>query len=95
MNSERLKHLVRFYSILDKHEKNIGGARKLADCSGRMSWPERGVYFFREPSEIELIRGKVLGSSGRNSCPWNRVQHKTLDTFIPAQRPAEHRRWQS
>jgi hypothetical protein len=49
MNSERLGHLIRFYSIIEKLESNIGGAKKLTDCSGRMSWPKRGVYFFREP----------------------------------------------
>jgi hypothetical protein len=48
---ERLADLVRFYSILDRLESKIGGARKLANCSGRMVWPTRGVYFFCEPGE--------------------------------------------
>ena len=51
MSNERLEDLVRFYLILDRLERNIGGARTLADCRGRMDWPERGVYFFREPDE--------------------------------------------
>jgi hypothetical protein len=42
--------LIRFYSIIEMLESNIGGAKKLTDCSGRMSWPKRGVYFFREPN---------------------------------------------
>jgi hypothetical protein len=58
MKSERLEHLSRFYSILDTHEKNIGGARSLADCSGRMGWPRRGVYFFREPGENRTDTGE-------------------------------------
>lgn len=51
MSDARLQHLVRFYSILDTLEKTLGGARTLADCRGRMDWPVRGVYFFRETGE--------------------------------------------
>jgi len=51
MNEVRLDHLKHFYSILAMLEQNIGGAKRLADCSGRMDWPKRGVYFFRETGE--------------------------------------------
>lgn len=47
----RLKHLQEFYSILDALENKLGGARTLAECSGRIVWPHRGVYFFREAGE--------------------------------------------
>lgn len=47
----RFRDLVRFYEIMDKLERNIGGARTLGQCSGRMSWPNRGIYFFRELGE--------------------------------------------
>jgi hypothetical protein len=57
MNTARREHLIRFYSILDLLEKHIGGARTLADCSGRMVWPKRGVYFFREPGEFRTDTG--------------------------------------
>lgn len=53
----RLQHLVRFYSILDRLEKSIGGPRCLAGCSGRMDWPHRSVYFFREPLEMRSETG--------------------------------------
>src|SRR5476651_2040860 len=49
--------LIRFYSILDRLEQTIGGASKLADCSGRSAWPGRGVYFFREPGEVRTDTG--------------------------------------
>jgi hypothetical protein len=49
--NDRLKHLSRFYSILDRLETSIGGARTLANCRGRMEWPARGIYFFREAGE--------------------------------------------
>ena len=69
MDTERREHLVRFYSILDNLEHNIGGARKLADCSGRMDWPKRGVYFFREPGENRADTGTVRGLSGLERTP--------------------------
>ena len=51
VSDARTDDLVRFYALLDRLERNIGGARKLDDCSGRMDWPRRGVYFFRESGE--------------------------------------------
>jgi hypothetical protein len=57
MGNERHEHLIRFYSLLDRLEKNIGGARTLAACSGRLDWPERGVYFFRESGECRTQTG--------------------------------------
>lgn len=39
-------------------EEKLGGARKLAACSGRMNWPHRGVYFFREADEERSDSGK-------------------------------------
>ncbi len=54
----RRENLITFYSILDDLERNIGGARKLAECSGRMEWPRRGVYFFQEPGECRSDTGK-------------------------------------
>jgi hypothetical protein len=58
MDHGRRADLIRFYSIVDGLERNIGGARTLADCSGRMDWPERGVYFFREAGEYRTESGE-------------------------------------
>ena len=55
--NDRLGHLIRFYSTLNKVEHIIGGARRLSDCNGRMEWPERGVYFFRESGENRAETG--------------------------------------
>jgi len=49
--ADRRSDLLRFYTLLDRLETGIGVARTLAACSGRMDWPKRGVYFFREPGE--------------------------------------------
>ena len=55
-----MKDLNKFYSILSQLEQNIGGERRLVDCNGRMSWPERGVYFFKEAGEFQTgEKGKV------------------------------------
>ena len=82
----RLQHLVRFYSILDRLEKSIGGPRCLAGCSGRMDWPHRGVYFFREPLEMRsetgvgprIVRvGTHALKAGSGTKLWTRLsQHK-------------------
>jgi hypothetical protein len=57
-SDDRIQHLIRFYSILDAIEKNVGGARRLAECSGRITWPRRGVYFFRELGEQRSDSGE-------------------------------------
>lgn len=51
MNQTRLHDLRRFYDLLDSLEEAIGGPRRLSECAGRMTWPRRGVYFFRESGE--------------------------------------------
>ena len=48
---KRLDDLRRFYHILDVLEARLGGARFLAECNGRLRWPQRGVYFFMEQGE--------------------------------------------
>jgi hypothetical protein len=51
MRNDRGDHLRAFYAILDDLEIMLGGARTLAQCTGRLNWPRRGVYFFREHGE--------------------------------------------
>jgi hypothetical protein len=86
LDIERREKLIRFYSILDDLEAAIGGARKLADCSGRMHWPGRGVYFFRELGEHRsdtgpgprIVRvGTHALRSGATTKLWTRLsQHR-------------------
>lgn len=57
VSEERIAHLRKFYSILAGLEEKIGGARTLAICSGRLSWPRRGVYFFMEEGEARTQSG--------------------------------------
>lgn len=51
METARLGDLKKFYELLNRLEDAVGGPRRLSHCSGRMDWPPRGVYFFREPGE--------------------------------------------
>lgn len=82
----RLHDLQRFYRIIARLEETIGGTRKLLDCSGRMNWPRRGVYFFQEPGELRSDTGEGLRivrvgthalKSGSRTTLWTRLsQHK-------------------
>ena len=82
----RLDDLQRFYSLLFALEERLAGARRLTNCSGRMSWPKRGVYFFMEPGETRGHSGRGprivrIGTHalklGSQKTLWNRLyQHR-------------------
>jgi hypothetical protein len=74
--------LDRFYDILGKLEQWLGGKRILAECNGRMTWPERGVYFFFEDGEFRRLQpdqprvvrvGTHMVSRGSRSTFWHRL----------------------
>lgn len=58
MSARRAADLEHFYALLDLLEQKLGSARKLSDCTGRMNWPQRGVYFFREVGERRKHTGR-------------------------------------
>lgn len=82
----RLSDLKRFYKILDRLCEKSEGVRRLADCNGKMDWPQRGVYFFMEEGEIRTESGEGLRvvrigthalKAGSKSTLWGRLkQHK-------------------
>lgn len=82
----RLDDLIRFYELLARLEKFIGGRRRLADCHGRLNRPQRGVYFFFEDGETRsssgegsrVVRVGTHGlSAGSKTSLWNRLsQHR-------------------
>ena len=86
MSALRIDHLKQFYSLLCALEDRLAGTRRLADCSGRMRWPKRGVYFFFEPGEVcsdsgtgpRVVRvGTHALNVGSGSTLWNRLsQHR-------------------
>lgn len=83
---KRAGDIERFYALLDELEERLDGARRLADSSGHMGWPKRGVYFFREPQEVRTDTGTAarivrVGThglkAGSRSTLWGRLaQHK-------------------
>lgn len=86
IDNERRRDLIRFYSALRRLEASVGGVRTLSDCSGRMDWPKRGVYFFYEPGEMRSDSGSGLRvvrvgthalKAGSGTTLWTRLsQHK-------------------
>ena len=86
MSEHRQHHLTRFYDLLDRLEGRLSGARRLSECSGRMDWPQRGVYFFREAGEDRtdtedgqrIVRvGTHALKVGSGTTLWERLrQHK-------------------
>jgi hypothetical protein len=82
----RLDDLRRFNRILGVLEEGLGGARILSECNGRLSWPQRGVYFFMEQGEERsdtgtgrrIVRvGTHALTQGSRTKLWNRLsQHR-------------------
>ncbi|MFZ6005760.1 MAG: hypothetical protein ACOYXM_17690 [Actinomycetota bacterium] len=81
---DRLADLNRFYEVLAAIEHNSGGRRRLAECSGRVEWPGRGVYFFFEDGELRedgatprVVRVGTHGLRPSKSTLWGRLsQHR-------------------
>jgi hypothetical protein len=57
MADGRVSDLLDFYAILAALQTRLGKSRTLANCSGRLSWPRRGVYFFMEEGESRSDSG--------------------------------------
>jgi hypothetical protein len=86
----RLSDVIRFYSLLSRLEENTGGKQKLGDCSGYMSWPNRGIYFFFEKGEFRSNSGDGMRvvrigthalQSGSKSTLWQRLKaHRGTDS---------------
>lgn len=75
--------LNRFYNLLGRLRELPGQGASLADCTGRMNWPLRGVYFFFEPGEHRagdpgtprVVRvGTHAVSTGSRSSLWGRLR---------------------
>lgn len=54
---DRLRDLERLYELVDECVRRSGGRRCLAECTGGMGWPRRGVYFFFEAGEVRRETG--------------------------------------
>ena len=86
LRHRRIADLQRFYSILASLGEKDRGARTLANCSGHMRWPKRGVYFFMETGERRsdtgsgprIVRvGTHALKAGARTTIWTRLsQHR-------------------
>jgi hypothetical protein len=86
MTESRILDLRNFYGLLGSLAERVGGARKLAACSGRIGWPRRGVYFFMEDGEVRsdsgsgprIVRiGTHALTTGSGTKLWSRLsQHR-------------------
>ncbi|MCI0559167.1 MAG: hypothetical protein MN733_11775 [Nitrososphaera sp.] len=74
--------LSQFYLQLDRLEFGLAGGRLLRECTGRLQWPTRGVYFLFEPDEFrpnEELKRRVVRvgthavSKRSTSTLWNRL----------------------
>jgi hypothetical protein len=85
--------LDEMYGLLEFLEREVGGRRKLAECHGRMPWPERGMYLFFEPGEhredgstprVVRVGTHALGETSTTTL-WNRLRaHRgTVDDSSP------------
>ena len=78
---DREADIDRPYTLLDRLEDRVGGKQYLADCNGRMDWPERGIYLFFAPDETRrstaqqrITRaGTHAVSIGSGTTLWNRL----------------------
>lgn len=79
----RLQNVCQFYEILENLERAVGGKRMLENASGRMNWPERGVYFFFEPGEVRTTSSRGMRvvrigthalKAGSQTTLWNRLR---------------------
>lgn len=91
MTNQRLSDLRTFYSLLQAPGW-LGGCRALATCTGRLSWPPRGVYFFMEPGKDRSDTGtcpRILRvgthalNDGAGTKLWTRLsQHRGQATTV-------------
>lgn len=82
----QLSDIQRFYELMAALEQRLGGRRLLSECSGRLRWPQRGVYFFFEEGEVRSGSGRGarvvrVGThalkAGSGTTLWNRLsQHR-------------------
>ncbi|SFR52095.1 hypothetical protein [Halogeometricum limi] len=79
---DRSADLDRLYALFGRLEERVGGARRLADCTGYMDWPDRGLYVFFAPGESRASSGQRrvtrVGthavSAGSSTTLWDRLK---------------------
>jgi hypothetical protein len=81
----RSADLDRFYGILADLAARVDGPRRLADCTGHLNWPDRGIYLFFGPDDADGGAGRTgvdrvtrVGthavSTGAGTSLWSRLR---------------------
>ena len=88
--SKNISEAIEFYKCIFELAESTGGIRLFNECTGKMYWPERGVYFFVDFGEKSLISnnfprivrvGTHAVSAGSKSTLWHRLKtHKGTAT---------------
>lgn len=84
--SENVDNVIELYNCLYTLADNTGGIRLFSECTGKMYWPQRGVYFFVDFNEKSLVSkdmprivrvGTHAVSVGSKTTLWHRLKtHK-------------------
>lgn len=81
----RRDQLNEFYRLINEIESRLCDKRYLRDCTGKMNWPRKGVYFFFEAGEYRgdektprIVRvGTHALKQGSKTTMWKRLrQHR-------------------
>lgn len=85
-NALHVADTVELYNQIYQLAEQTGGIRVFKDCTGKMYWPKRGVYFFVDFNERSLVSnnfprivrvGTHAVSSGSKTTLWHRLKtHK-------------------
>lgn len=81
MAMNRRADLDHLYHLLSELKEQVGGMQTLAECNGRLDWPEKGIYIFFAPDEVKrdsdhprITRiGTHAVSQGSGTTLWNRL----------------------
>lgn len=79
----RQDDIDQFYELMGQLEDRVGDMEMLADCTGHMDWPDRGIYIFFAPAErreaTNYRRVSRIGthavSAGSGTTLWNRLRN--------------------
>ena len=60
-DNERKRHVQTFYELIAQLERQLGGPYQMSEYRKKCHWPNldrHGVYFFRDPSELQSETGR-------------------------------------
>ena len=95
--ANRFQHLNMFYRLLHELEQYNGGARLLSETDGYMRWPQRAVYFLRDPEESLEDTGigsrvVYVGTHGQNPVSYENVWRRiSYDRGVRSSGGGSHR----